>query len=75
MEKKYKIDKIEITDKYLILYISDSVYKLKYGEISERLANATNEERKSYRISPSGYGIHWNLIDEDLSIPGLINMA
>ncbi|MFI5222153.1 MAG: DUF2442 domain-containing protein, partial [Bacteroidia bacterium] len=29
-------------------------------------------ERGNFEISPSGYGIHWSLIDEDLSINGLI---
>ncbi len=29
-------------------------------------------ERAMYRISPSGYGIHWPLIDEDLSINGIL---
>jgi len=28
-----------------------------------------------YRISPSGYGIHWYAIDEDLTTQGLIKLA
>jgi hypothetical protein len=36
---------------------------------------ATEAERNFYKISPSGYGIHWPAIDEDLSIKGLINLA
>jgi len=28
-----------------------------------------------YRISPSGYGIHWYAIDEDLTTKGLIQLA
>ena len=44
-------------------------------EISERLAKASKIERETYEISPSGYGIHWPLIDEDLSIPGLLRTA
>jgi hypothetical protein len=27
-----------------------------------------------YEISPSGYGIRWPLIDEDLSIDGLLGV-
>jgi hypothetical protein len=38
------------------------------------LANASETERKKYEISPSGYGIHWPLIDEDLSIDGLLGI-
>nr|WP_253276482.1 DUF2442 domain-containing protein [Synechococcus sp. PCC 6312] len=28
-----------------------------------------------YQVSPAGYGIHWPLIDEDLSINGLLRIA
>ncbi|MFZ9242817.1 MAG: DUF2442 domain-containing protein, partial [Sediminibacterium sp.] len=36
---------------------------------------ATKEERNQFEISPANYGIHWPLIDEDLSIKGLINKS
>ena len=36
--------------------------------------NASDIERKIYEISPSGYGIHWPLLDEDLSIDGLLGI-
>lgn len=44
-------------------------------DISEKLAKATDHERSEFRITPSGYGIHWNLLDEDLSINGLLKSA
>jgi len=28
-----------------------------------------------YEFSPSGYGIHWPLIDEDISMDGLLGIA
>jgi hypothetical protein len=37
-----------------------------------RLLNATEEQRKSWRISGGGYGIHWEDVDEDLSTEGLL---
>jgi hypothetical protein len=37
-----------------------------------RLLNATEEQRKNWRISGGGYGIHWEDIDEDLSTNGLL---
>ncbi|MFM1841469.1 MAG: hypothetical protein RLZZ490_200, partial [Cyanobacteriota bacterium] len=40
-----------------------------------RLYTATDAERNLYKISPSGYGIHWPAIDEDLSVKGLISFA
>jgi hypothetical protein len=40
-----------------------------------RLLNATEEQRKNWRISGGGYGIHWEDIDEDLSTEGLLRGA
>lgn len=37
-----------------------------------RLMRATPEQRANWRISGSGYGIHWPEIDEDLSSEGLL---
>ncbi|GMQ31662.1 DUF2442 domain-containing protein [Algoriphagus confluentis] len=41
---------------------------------SSTLLHASEAERNLYWISPSGYGIHWPLIDEDLSIEKLLNL-
>ncbi|MBN7813319.1 DUF2442 domain-containing protein [Algoriphagus sp. H41] len=40
-------------------------------KISTRLFKATAEERNLYENSPSGYGVHWPLIDEDLSLESI----
>ena len=37
-----------------------------------RLANASSEERKNYEFIGNGIGIHWPLIDEDISVEGLL---
>ncbi len=37
-----------------------------------RLLNATSEQRKKYEISGGGIGLHWEEIDEDISVPGLL---
>lgn len=37
-----------------------------------RLANATNEQRQSWRFISGGVGIHWEEIDEDISIAGIL---
>lgn len=37
-----------------------------------RLLNATTEQRNNYELSGGGTGIHWEEIDEDISVPGLI---
>ena len=37
-----------------------------------RLLRASPAERDAYRISPSGQGLHWEQLDEDISVPGLL---
>ncbi len=37
------------------------------------LENATEKQRQAFEISPSGRGIHWDEIDEDISLAGLLN--
>jgi len=36
---------------------------------------ATRSQRENLEISPSGYGIHWPEIDEDLAITPLLQHA
>ena len=38
----------------------------------ERLASAKREDLLKFKISPSGYGIHWPSIDEDISIKAFL---
>ncbi len=37
-----------------------------------RLLHATREERKVWRLIGGGHGIHWEDIDEDISVEGLL---
>ena len=37
-----------------------------------RLLKATSEQRQNYIISGGGTGLHWDEIDEDISIKGLL---
>lgn len=37
-----------------------------------RLAHANAEERKRWRLIAQGRGIHWESVDEDVSVEGLI---
>jgi hypothetical protein len=36
-----------------------------------RLAGAKSAQRKKYIISGGGVGIHWEALDEDISVPAL----
>ena len=74
MKKYHEVSDIHITDEILQIKIDGKYYEFKLSAISEKLANASDIERKKYEISPSGYGIHWSLIDEDLSIDGFLGI-
>lgn len=41
-------------------------------EYFPRLLNATKSQREKYVLSGNGTGIHWEEIDEDISVPGLL---
>lgn len=40
-----------------------------------RLLNATEEQRRNWRIIGGGYGLHWEAVDEDLSTEGMLRGA
>jgi hypothetical protein len=75
MEKAYNITELRFENDFLIVKGDELNIRLKVSDISEKLANATDNERLNYKISPSGYGIHWKELDEDLSVNGLLKTA
>ena len=64
--------KLTFTVKQMLLEAENSNYNFKLEAISQKLLYATPSERENVEISPSGYGIYWPLLDEDLSIKGLV---
>ena len=63
---------IETTDDELVIRLADREVRIPWAQCSPILANATAEQRRRAELSPGGYGIHWPLLDEDLSIGGLV---
>ena len=74
MYKSHDVQKVIFDGLLMLLKVDDKEYKINVAEQSNRLANATQEQREKFEISPAGYGIHWPDIDEDLSIDGLIGI-
>jgi hypothetical protein len=64
--------RLDTDNLYLTVDGEPKIFSLK--KISSRLAKASEKERTVFEISPSGYGIHWPLIDEDISIDGLLGI-
>ena len=54
------------------LKVDGQEIKVLLDKISSRLKSANDMQRNFYKISPSGYGIHWPLIDEDLSVDSIL---
>ncbi len=75
MDKQYNVSNIEFSGEWIILSVNEETYQIPITKASKKLAQATDIERKMYHISPSGYGIHWYAIDEDLTTKGLIKLA
>ena len=74
MNKRHEITNIKIENETLSITIDghERVFELK--NVSPLLLNATENQRLNFVVSPSGYGIHWPLIDEDLSIDALLGI-
>jgi hypothetical protein len=71
----YNVQGIVFKYNQMVLKVNGIELEFDLSDVSQRLAGASAIEREKYEISPSGYGIHWPLIDEDLSIPGLLKTA
>lgn len=63
---------IETTPDALIIVTENGPVKIPWEKCSNRLARASFAERSRAELSPSGYGIHWPLIDEDLAVGPLL---
>lgn len=74
MKKYHDIEKISFSEDRLFIKVDGKEYTFQLTDISKKLADASRIEREKYEISPSGYGIHWPLIDEDFSIDGLLGV-
>ena len=66
---------IETTPEALIVMMESGPVSIPWERCSERLAHASQAERDRAELSPSGYGIHWPLIDEDLAVGPLVQTA
>ena len=72
MKPYHNVKELLFIDNQLSLIVDGKSIVVDLRRISLKLLNATQLERNTYIISPSGYGIHWTLLDEDISIDGLL---
>ena len=74
MDKAHDIQQVSFSGTIMHLRVDGKHYQIDIAGESERLRNATQKQRENFEISPTGYGIHWPDVDEDLSIDGLIGV-
>jgi hypothetical protein len=74
LKKYHDITNISIDNRALRLRVDgvDRVFPLQ--SVSDKLSKASQARRETYEISPSGYGIHWPFLEEDISIDGLLKI-
>ncbi len=74
MKKHHSITNLRFEGKNLLLTINGEEKRFPLHRVSSLLDKASDEERNTFEISPSGYGIHWPLLDEDISVDGLLGI-
>jgi hypothetical protein len=75
MKKYHSISNVKFENGFLVVTVNGKPQKVQLKKVSPILEKATEGERSRFEISPSGYGIHWPLLDEDLSIDGLLGIV
>ena len=74
MKAVHKIQEINFSGSQMRMKVDGKEIVINLTKTSKRLLKASKKERETYKVSPSGYGIHWPLIDEDLSVDALIGI-
>lgn len=63
---------VEFTDDMICLTLVDGREVRAPLEFYPKLAQATSQERKNYRFVGGGRGIHWEDLDEDISVESIV---
>ena len=69
------IEDIRIKHGMLSLIVDGQAISKSIVDVSAKLAKASEQQLALFEVSPSGYGIHWPLLDEDISVDGLLGVS
>ena len=75
MGKIHNLQSLDADETYLYIVIDDNAFRIRWEKCSPKLARASLAQRKRMDAAPSGYGIHWPELDEDLAITPLLKHA
>lgn len=70
IETKHQVTIESVDEDRLTIQIDGEIVSAEWKNLSDRLAKAHMVARESIVISPAGYGLHWPLVEEDLSVDG-----
>jgi hypothetical protein len=73
--KVHDVQSVKTDDSYLYLTVDGQAYRIQWIDCSPKLANATQLQRQHIEVSPSGYGLRWPLLDEDLAVTPLLQQV
>ncbi len=71
----HDIKGLNFDNENIYLEVDGIKVKAPLEKVSQKLLNASDLQKMIFKISPSGYGIHWPLIDEDLAVDPLLKYA
>lgn len=72
IETKHQVRIVETGEVKLTLEVDGTTVSAQWRALSPRLGEAPQVAREAIEVSPAGYGLHWPLVDEDLSIDGIL---
>ncbi len=76
MSKVYNVQAFMVSSEGISFRLQGEDIYIPLGKCgSTRLENATDEQRMVFELDRDGIGVYWPLIDEDLSISGLLRSA
>jgi len=75
MKKFHEVGRIKFAGGKMLLEIDGRTEEYELTSVSPALAAASELERMTLEVSPSGYGIHWPLLDEDISVDSLLGVV
>jgi hypothetical protein len=71
----HDVEAVSADDTFLHLTVDGQSYRVRWVDCSPILAAAPLFDKQAFEVSPSGYGISWLRLDEDLAIGPLLAHA
>ena len=76
MSNIYPIRNFTVTDDTIRFELGDATICVPFERSGSKvLRSARTEQRQVFELDEDGLGVHWPLLDEDLSIAGLLRAA